>query len=42
MFTIADAIKNRLERAILGTSSAFSDKNGLRSRKLSVEKSSIC
>lgn len=38
MFSLADSIKNTLERVINNISSAFSDKNDLRSRKLSVGK----
>lgn len=38
MFSLADSIKNSLERVITNISSAFGGKNDLRSRKLSVEK----
>lgn len=38
MFSLADSIKNTLERAITNVSGTFSGKNDLRSRKLSVEK----
>ncbi len=38
MFSLADSIKNTLERIITNVSGTFSGKNDLRSRKLSVEK----